>query len=1350
MTEKILLIGNGGREHALAWKLSQSKNVGHIFVAPGNAGTANGDKTSNIGLNLKDFNSILQWCKSNGITFVMVGPEDPLAAGIVDFLSNSGVPTFGPNASAARIEADKAFAKHFMVRHGIPTAKFQSFTDCGEACKYINEADFPALVVKASGLAAGKGVAVAANVQEACDAVKEMMTDKKFGAAGDVVVIEELLEGPEVSVLAFTDGQSVHLMPPAQDHKRLLDNDQGPNTGGMGAFCPYPELSQSALDKIQRDVLEKTVQGMAQEGNKYVGVLYAGLMITKDGPKVLEFNCRFGDPETQSILSLMTSDLLPTLQACVDGDLSKAVPTFDTSKTALGVVVVSGGYPENYKKGIPISGISEVERGGLKVFHAGTNLNENGQVVTSGGRVLAVVATETSLVEANKKATAAAAKIHFDGAFFRRDIGHKCFQSSPLVPKECEESLQYKDSGVDIEAGDYLVNAIKPLAKMTRRSGCNADLGGFGGIFDLTDAKLVNSVLASRTWGVGPKLRFAEHLGHHYSIGFDLVAQSVNQLITVRAEPLFFLDYYATGKLSVPHAEEVIHGVADACLESGCALIGGETAEMPGMYRGQDYDIAGIAVGAISEGQQKQVVPKLTAGDVVVGLTSSGLQYQDFEILQHILHHNSLNVHKIKGVNGGMTLGEEILVPTKIYVKPVLHLVQSGKIKHFCYVTEGLTKNLSNFLPHEVCVKIDAHKWSVKPVFGWMSALTGLSPNQMAFYSSCGLAAVIVIGQSDVTNLHEALVECGVEMKEIGFVQYKAGDCEQVIIENLESAFEKAKDIAYQHAPENFVRKCESSSLISQFDNMKISAPPTYDLKALNIQEPLLVSGTDGVGTKLKIAQAINNHSTIGTDLVAMCVNDILANGAQPLFFTLYMGLGQLDADLIGTVRKSVVLGCESAGCNLVEEHISHLPSIYQGKVYDLGGFSVGAVEKTKMIASVDSIQDGDVVIGLPSSGVHSNGFSLVRKIVEKHSLRYDMPCPFDKSGTLGQELLTPTKIYVKTVLPALNSGKVKGFAHITGGGLTENTPRVLPPNVGVRLDAFKWQMKPVFGWLQYMGNVADHEMARTYNCGLGAVLIVSRNNLAEVMALLPDCGAVEVGSVVSLPGKEDEKVIIENLQASLTKCWPRPRLTVVKKRVGVLISGSGTNLQALIDYTQNKVNNSAAEITLVVSNVPNVAGLLRAEKAGIKTLVVDHKNYKTRSDFDEAVHNQLIQHNIELVCLAGFMRILTGEFVRKWSGRMLNIHPSLLPSFKGAHAQKLALEAGVRLSGCTVHFVAEEVDAGAILVQDSVPVYPADTVETLAERIKTVEHVAFPKALELVASERVQLGDEGKLVWNW
>ncbi|XP_035829112.1 trifunctional purine biosynthetic protein adenosine-3 [Aplysia californica] len=1376
-SELVLVIGSGGREHALALKLSQSQNVSKVFVAPGNAGTAGVDKVTNVGLDLKDFEKISSWIKENGVTFVMVGPEDPLAAGIVDFLSERGIQCFGPTAAAAQIESSKDFAKKFMIRHSIPTAKFESFTDADKACKFINDADFNALVVKASGLAAGKGVVVASSRQEASEAAREMLTDKKFGGAGDVVVVEELLEGPEVSVLAFSDGHNVSLMPPAQDHKRLEDKDEGPNTGGMGAVCPYPELSESDQENIKKNVIERTVRGLAEEGIKYVGVLYAGLMLTKDGPKVLEFNCRFGDPETQSIMQLLTSDLLCTMRACVEGKLPEVKPTFDTSRSAVGVMVVSGGYPGSYKKGLQISGVSEVEQTGCHVIHSGTSLNSSGQLATSGGRVLSVIALDPSLSAAKELATSGAAKIQFDGAFHRKDIGAKILQSKnvdtssslSLKAVDEEEGLQYKDAGVDIMAGDDLVQAIKPLAKMTRRRGCDADLGGFGGLFDLEAAGLSSCTLTCSTWGVGRKIKFAENRGHHFNVGLELVARCVNDLLSRGAEPLYFLDYYAVGRLNVPVAEEVVKGMAEGCVQAGCALIGGETAEMPGMYQGSDYDVAGFAVGAIPQSQSPCTGKSVVALDqVVLGLTSSGLQYCDFGLLEDALRARNLNLRTLQGLHGGGSLAEEILVPSEIYTKSVLPLMRSGKIIKFACVNQGLRCSVASVLDDGLSVKLDAKAWGLAPVFGWMTDMAGLVASELIQNSSCGLAAILVVKRDDVTAVRDALSEnLSQPVKTIGTIVEKAAGGDGLVIENLDSALKASKDAAYLAAPENYdsgtvsvsrqlpiMPDVKSTLTVATRTGAVVSEGhlPTFDVSSLGLNQPVLVSGTDGVGTKLRIAQSLDHHSSIGVDLVAMCVNDVLASGAEPLFFTSYFASGTVHPDWTQDVLQGVAEGCRQAGCALLEQKVSLLPSIYQGKIYDLGGFAVAAVEKSKILPLTSSIRAGDAVIGLPSSGIHSNGFSLVRRVVEMNGLRYDQPSPFTAGMTLGHDLLTPTRIYVKSVLPAMKSGKVKSFAHITGGGLVENIPRVMPPGLGVCLDASKWNLSAVFGWLQYMGKISSHEMSKTFNCGLGAVLVVSQSDVAEVMETLSSTGEepVVVGSVVSLSEDEKTKVQIQNLQSSLLSSWTRPRKVERKKRVGVLISGSGTNLQALIDHTVDKENNSAAQISLVISNKAGVMGLTRAERAGIPTLVINHRNYKSREEFDEALHQALVSHGIELVCLAGFMRILTGGFVNKWTGRMLNIHPSLLPSFKGAHAQRMALEARVRISGCSVHFVAEEVDAGALLVQRSVPVYPGDTENTLSERIKTVEHGAFPAALEMVASEQVVLGEDGKLVWNW
>lgn len=301
MAARVLVIGNGGREHTLAWKLAQSHHVQQVLVAPGNAGTAHSGKISNADISISDHAALAQFCKDEKIEFVVVGPEAPLAAGIVGDLTSAGVRCFGPTAEAAQLEASKKFAKEFMDRHGIPTARWRAFTSPEDACSFIMSANFPALVVKASGLAAGKGVMVGKSREDACGAVREIMQDKTFGAAGETIVVEEFLEGEEVSCLCFTDGKTVAPMPPAQDHKRLLEGDQGPNTGGMGAYCPTPQVAKELLLTIRDIVLQRTVDGMQQEGTPYTGILYAGIMLTKDGPKVLEFNCRFGDPECQRL-----------------------------------------------------------------------------------------------------------------------------------------------------------------------------------------------------------------------------------------------------------------------------------------------------------------------------------------------------------------------------------------------------------------------------------------------------------------------------------------------------------------------------------------------------------------------------------------------------------------------------------------------------------------------------------------------------------------------------------------------------------------------------------------------------------------------------------------------------------------------------------------------------------------------------------------------------------------------------------------------------------------------------------------------------------------------------------------
>ncbi|KAL0104821.1 hypothetical protein PUN28_016455 [Cardiocondyla obscurior] len=1003
----VLVIGSGGREHAICWKLSQSPKVKEILVTPGNVGIKEIDKVQLIELKIKNTKAVAKWSKENNIDLVVVGPEDPLAQGLADDLKNVGVKCFGPQKKAAQIEADKDWAKQFMDRNYIPTAKWQGFTSAVEAKNFVKNAPFKALVVKASGLAAGKGVIVAKDQQEACHAIDEMLNDKKFGTAGETIVVEELLEGEEISVLAFTDGKTVVPMMPAQDHKRIFDGDLGPNTGGMGAYCPCPLLNETEYEQVKVNVLQKAVDGLRKENIPFVGILYAGLMLTRDGPKVLEFNCRFGDPETEVILPLLASDLFTIMMACCDGTLSSSLVSWRENVFAVGVILASRNYPTSSSKGQAITGIDQVShKRDHFVFHCGTAASSEGELITNGGRVLITVNIASTLAMAAARATQAARCISFDGKQFRTDIAHKGIARSILQ----KGRLTYESSGVSIDAGDNLISAIKPATCSTKRAGTVGTIGGFGGLFDI---------------------------------------------------------------------------------------------------------------------------------------------------------------------------------------------------------------------------------------------------------------------------------------------------------------------------------------------------------KAAGYNDPVLVSGTDGVGTKLKIAVECKKHDTVGIDLVAMCVNDILAHNAEPLFFLDYFACGKLDVGVATEVVNGITEGCKQAGCSLIGGETAEMPDMYPEGEYDLAGFAVGAVEKGKLLPHVNDIEEGDVIIGLPSSGVHSNGFSLVRKVLKLANKKYSDVAPFSKNNrTIGEELLEPTRIYVKNVIPVLRSNLVKGFAHITGGGLTENIPRILPENLGVTLEAEKWNVLPVFSWLATVGGISKNEMLRTFNCGIGAILICSEKDKVQVLAKLKDENPVVIGNVNKFKNGQS-RVQVKNfeqvLELQMKQYVPNLIETLSKplKRVGVLISGSGTNLQSLINATQDPSQHIGAEIVLVISNKPGVEGLKRAERAGIKTVVIKHTDYPNRESFDTAMNVELHAAGVEIVCLAGFMRILSEQFVKHWKGALLNIHPSLLPSFKGANAHKDVLAARVRVSGCTVHFVEVDIDSGAIVEQEAVPVFPDDTEKILQERVKTAEHRAYPRALKHLANGRIKLKEDGTLHWN-
>ncbi|XP_041328561.1 trifunctional purine biosynthetic protein adenosine-3-like [Pyrgilauda ruficollis] len=892
MAERVLVVGSGGREHALAWKLAQSPHVKHVFVAPGNAGTAGNGKISNSAVLVSNHTIVTQFCKDHNIGLVVVGPEALLAAGIVDDLRAAGVRCFGPWARAAQLASNSSSSKAFLERHGLPTARWRAFSTAQEACRFITSTDFPARVVRARGPAARKEVTIAASKEEACRAVQEIMQDRMFG---EMVVIEELLQGEELSCSCFTDGVTVASMPPAQPHKRLLDGERGPTTAGMGACCPVPQVPEALLEQIRGAILQHLVDSLRQEGAAYVGVLQTGLMLTKEGVKVLNFKCQFGDPQCQVILPLLKNDFYEVIQATIDGKLCSCMPAWLENRTAVCVVMASPGYPGDSDKGLEVTGLVQAEELGLQVFHGGTALKD-GRVVTSGGRVLSVTAVRQDLMEALGEANRGVATIHFQGATFRRDIGHRGLRllRQPLA-------LMYKDRHVGAGAREAL-----------------------------------------------------------------------------------------------------------SCLPQTSAVRGTRAGNAPGS---------------------------------------------------------------------------------------VFH-----------------------------------------------------------------------------------------------------------------------------------------------------------------------------------VAQVCKRHDTIGQDLVAMCVNDILAQGAEPLFFLSHLACGKLDAEVMETIKEGIAEACRSAGC-----------------------------------------------------------------------------------AFLGDVLLTPGKMFSPALLPVLRSGHVKGFAP-TAEGLLGGISRLLPEHVSAVLDALSWKIPEIFGWLYKEGNLSAEEMAQTLPCGIGAVLVVQKELAQHVLQdIQRQQEAWLIGKVVA-PCDTGSHIVVENLaealqlsspqqllDASTAEIQPQPRKRKVK--VAVLVSGAGTALPALIGSAREP--GSCAQLVLVISNRPGVQELRSAARAGIPTRVIDHKLYGSRSEFDSTIDRVLEEFSVELICLSGFMRVLSSPFLRKWKGKILNASPSLFPLIKDGNAQQEPLESGFNITGCTVHFVLEEPGAGAAIRREPLPAGPGDTEAALGERLQQAELRAFPLALQLVASGAAWLGAHGRTCWR-
>lgn len=1084
-----LVLGSGGREHALAWKLSKSAEVSVVFVAPGNGGIGNSygqaepfDASPMVNVDLAitgpDFTDVISFCRQHDVGLVVVGPEQMLADGVADKLREEDIPVFGPSKAAAQIEASKSFAKDFMRRHKIPTAEYQTFTTGGldAALKYIDSVSFD-VVVKASGLAAGKGVIVPKSKEEAKQAVRDCLEKNMFGEAGQEVVIEERLFGPECSVLALCDGHRIAVLPPAQDHKRAFDSDQGPNTGGMGAFAPTPVVKEEMLEQIKKDILLPTINGMRAEGKPFIGCLFAGLMITPSGPKVIEFNCRFGDPETQVVLPLIEGDLYHMLSSCANGELSEKAISISADTCAVTVIMASGGYPGSYAKGHMISGL---ERAGIvpgvTVFHAGTKPVDNPaisltlttsagaaalqrmlhhrtmtrgvmkptSVVTSGGRVLAVTAVaHGGISEARERAYVAVRSIRFQDSHYRKDIG----SSAIAIPR--------------------------------------------------------------------PRIRSGGELASMGSMGIQANARSFN---------------------TTPERKS-----------SATYLDAGVDIEM----------------------------------DEAIGASTKKLMQRTSR--------------------PGCTLSSEV---------------------------------------------------------------------------------------------HE-------------------GHCE---------------------------------------------------LSTLGYKAPEVVNSTNGIGTKLKVATAMGQFESIGTDLLALCANDVAARGAEPLMFSSHHSCAKLDAQQSLQVNQGAADGCHEANCAFVEAKTAEMPGVYNSGTFDLVGFCIGATERGSLLPKRDAMKAGDVIIGLHSSGLHSNGFSLLRSVVQAAGIRYQAAAPFDPTRSFGEVLLAPTRIYVRALQALTKAGLLKGAAPITRGGLSRSIPRVLPKQLKAQLKAENWELPAVFRWIAARCKIPCDELAATFNCGIGMALVVAQEHKEQVMTMLKkmDEEPCVIGELFArkdgqpqahIDGAESCWLMLPELGVSLP--FPQvlsslqdPHMVSRSKVLALGGSSLATPLKALLEATE--IWAFPAEVSAVISLSLQSQLVKTAKTAGIASFVVEPEvkvggnafappPRGADSQIEELLETVLEQHRADLIVVMDdfSLDLLPLSMRKKWAGKLITVRASLVPYKADQDPLQLVLDAGMCVTGCTVYQQTEEADGpGEIMLQETARVLESDTPDSLHERIiEDAESKALPEAVRLVAS---------------
>ncbi|HUX40731.1 MAG TPA: phosphoribosylamine--glycine ligase [Rectinemataceae bacterium] len=747
---KVLVVGSGGRESALALSLAQSPSVTRIIAAPGNPGIAEIAAIHPIPADAVE--DLVSLAAAEAVDLVVAGPEAALAAGLADALAAKGIPCFGPSLAASRIESSKAFSKTFMQRHGIPTAHAKVFGDARQALAFAESMnDLP--VLKASGLCAGKGVILPDSRGEMAVAIERLLA---MGGRGGEILVEERLSGEEVSILAFSDGNDWTVMPAARDHKRLKDGDRGPNTGGMGSYAPA--LSMATAEELAEIVIAPAIRGLREEGIPFIGALFAGLILTKEGPKVLEYNCRFGDPETQSILPLLESDLGELLLACATGRLRETRARWREGFAA-SIVLAAEGYPEAPKSGGRII-LPETTPSESWILHAGTR-RVGDDLVASGGRVLDAVARGGTLDEALGRAARLIESVRLEGSHYRRDIGSR----GPL-DGAARASLAggrspsaYAQAGVDIDAGNRAVELMKGAVRSTYGKKVLAGIGSFGGMYDAGALKaMAHPVLVSSTDGVGTKTSLGLSLGRPAGLGEDMVNHSIDDILVQGARPLFFLDYVAASRLVPETVAEIVGGMAKACREAGCALIGGETAEMPGTYREGELDIAGTIVG-ILEREKALPRPNLAAGDLLVGLASSGLHTNGYSLARCAFAGVDLEaLHPLLGESPA----DALLRPHRSYL-PLLNAAldaEPSPVKALAHITGGgFVENIPRVLPSGLDAVIRRGSWKVPPIFELIGQLSGAGEEEMARVFNLGIGMVAVVAPGDLARFRELVPE---------------------------------------------------------------------------------------------------------------------------------------------------------------------------------------------------------------------------------------------------------------------------------------------------------------------------------------------------------------------------------------------------------------------------------------------------------------------------------------------------------------------------------------------------------------------------------------------------------------